>query len=588
MFGLDAVSISAKHRASGPHFFSEVDRDPRPDPGDLRPGPHRPRPGRLRRPWAPTSARPTSSPARRASPIPRSASAACSPTPSPGIAPVVGPGLHRGSGRRRRRSRSSLVKTLYPEVTPAEAADVIVPHHPAGTSAELASATARHPAGRSAISRTNRAHAPGHDRRQRRRHQRRAPRPRARPGCDVTVVVADAYPNFSICGIPYYVSGEVTHWRNLAHRTIADLEATGMRLRLDTSARRIESQDHKLLVTAADGAEELLAYDALVVGTGALPGPAPDRAALGRRARPRRRRAPAALDGRHLRASCAPSSRPARQRASSSAPATSASRWPRRSPPAAWHVTQIEQLPEVLPTVDPELGALVHAELDRPRRRACCCDARVQRDQRSRRRTGAAACEVDAPAGDGRPLTVVRRRRPRRRRRATRHRTRRRPPAPQLGIPERHRRRPAMRTNLPDVFAAGDCVITHHRLLGETYLPLGTTAHKQGRVAGENALGGSREFAGSLGTQVVKVFEMAAARTGLRDHEAVAGGLRPGHRRRRSRRPQGLLPRQPPHRHALHRRPPHRAPARRPTLRPPRTPRSPSASTSPPPRSTTG
>ena len=47
------------------------------------------------------------------------------------------------------------------------------------------------------------------------------------PGADVTVVVADAYPNFSICGIPYYLSGEVIHWRNLAHRTIADLEAAG-------------------------------------------------------------------------------------------------------------------------------------------------------------------------------------------------------------------------------------------------------------------------------------------------------------------------------------------------------------------------
>ena len=57
------------------------------------------------------------------------------------------------------------------------------------------------------------------------------------PGADVSVVVADAYPNFSICGIPYYVSGEVAHWRNLAHRTAADLEATGMSLRLDTTAR---------------------------------------------------------------------------------------------------------------------------------------------------------------------------------------------------------------------------------------------------------------------------------------------------------------------------------------------------------------
>jgi NADPH-dependent 2,4-dienoyl-CoA reductase/sulfur reductase-like enzyme len=61
-----------------------------------------------------------------------------------------------------------------------------------------------------------------------------------------------------------------------------------------------------------------------------------------------------------------------------------------------------------------------------------------------------------------------------------------------------------MRTSLPDVFAAGDCVVTHHRLLGKTWLPLGTTAHKQGRVAGENALGGRRWFAGSLGTQVAR------------------------------------------------------------------------------------
>ncbi|MFI7065220.1 FAD/NAD(P)-binding oxidoreductase [Kribbella sp. NPDC050124] len=60
-----------------------------------------------------------------------------------------------------------------------------------------------------------------------------------------------------------------------------------------------------------------------------------------------------------------------------------------------------------------------------------------------------------------------------------------------------------MRTNLPDVWAAGDCVHTHHVLLAEpTYVPLGTTAHKQGRVAGENAAGGSKEFAGIVGYAV--------------------------------------------------------------------------------------
>jgi NADPH-dependent 2,4-dienoyl-CoA reductase/sulfur reductase-like enzyme len=85
-----------------------------------------------------------------------------------------------------------------------------------------------------------------------------------------------------------------------------------------------------------------------------------------------------------------------------------------------------------------------------------------------------------------------------------------------------------MRTNLPDVYAAGDCVDTWHRVLqSSTYLPLGTTAHKQGRVAGENAVGGNRVFQGSLGTQVVKVFDIAIARTGLRDQEARRAGFQP-------------------------------------------------------------
>ena len=91
------------------------------------------------------------------------------------------------------------------------------------------------------------------------------------PAADVTVVLEDAYPNFSICGIPYYVSGEVAHWRNLAHRTLADLEAAGMRLRPDTTARRIDVPGRKLLVTTADGGEELLGYDKLIIGTGAVP-----------------------------------------------------------------------------------------------------------------------------------------------------------------------------------------------------------------------------------------------------------------------------------------------------------------------------
>ena len=38
------------------------------------------------------------------------------------------------------------------------------------------------------------------------------------PSVQPTLVVSDSYPNFSICGLPFYLSGEVSDWRSLAHR----------------------------------------------------------------------------------------------------------------------------------------------------------------------------------------------------------------------------------------------------------------------------------------------------------------------------------------------------------------------------------
>jgi NADPH-dependent 2,4-dienoyl-CoA reductase/sulfur reductase-like enzyme len=344
------------------------------------------------------------------------------------------------------------------------------------------------------------------------------------PQSDVTVVVADAYPNFSICGIPYYVSGEVTHWRNLAHRTTADLEATGMNLRLDTMARRVDPGARKLLVTGPDGGEELFGYDKLIIGTGAVPVLPPISGLSG----------PDMLgagDGVHLLHSMSDTfalMRTLTGTSPGSAVIVGAGYIGLEMADAlvtrGLSVTQMEQLPEVLPTVDPELGTLVHAELT-GHGAEVLTGTTVTRISRAEPGSPARlTVEATGPSGQGvtraadvvlvvvgvRPDTDL---------------------AASAGAALGARHAIAvdrqMHTTVPDVFAAGDCVVTYHRLLGETYLPLGTTAHKQGRVAGENALGGAREFAGSLGTQVVKVFEHAAARTGLRDHEASAAGFDP-------------------------------------------------------------
>ena len=341
------------------------------------------------------------------------------------------------------------------------------------------------------------------------------------PGADVTVVLADSYPNFSICGIPYYVSGDVGDWHNLAHRTVADLQATGISLRLDTVAHRVDAGTHRVLLTGPHGGEEVLDYDALVIGTGAVPirPPITGLDHLG------------PTDGVHLLHTIGDTLALMRtldngevRRAVIVGAGYVGLEMAEALTSRGLAVTQVEQLPEVLPTVDPELGALVHAELHRHDTNVLC-NTRVDAIDKAVERS-THPLEVHATGPDEQPLRL---------------------PADvvlvsvgvrpdtelaaaagaELGVKGAIAVNRQMRTNLPDVLAAGDCVTTHHRLLGTTYLPLGTTAHKQGRIAGENALGGTREFAGSLGTQVVKVFDLVAARTGLRDHEAVNAGFDP-------------------------------------------------------------
>jgi NADPH-dependent 2,4-dienoyl-CoA reductase/sulfur reductase-like enzyme len=85
-----------------------------------------------------------------------------------------------------------------------------------------------------------------------------------------------------------------------------------------------------------------------------------------------------------------------------------------------------------------------------------------------------------------------------------------------------------MKTNLPDVWAAGDCVETINLVSGEqVWVPLGDTANQMGRVAGTNAATGedALEFPGILGTGIFKVFDLGVGKTGLSEKEAEDAGF---------------------------------------------------------------
>ncbi len=78
-----------------------------------------------------------------------------------------------------------------------------------------------------------------------------------------------------------------------------------------------------------------------------------------------------------------------------------------------------------------------------------------------------------------------------------------------------------MQTSIPNIYAAGDCAESINRITRKpAWVPLGSTANKQGRIAAMNITGDYAEFGGILGSLVVKVFDYTASKTGLSEKEA--------------------------------------------------------------------
>ncbi|PKN23954.1 MAG: CoA-disulfide reductase [Deltaproteobacteria bacterium HGW-Deltaproteobacteria-21] len=330
------------------------------------------------------------------------------------------------------------------------------------------------------------------------------------PSLGVTVVVADEYPNFSICGLPFFLSGEVEDWRTLAHRTIVEIEAASIRLLLNCRAEAIDSRAKRVRARDRDGRVVELGYDKLIIATGAA-SVRPDMEGLD---------LPGVFclrwmeDGFRIR-EFMERHRPERAiiLGSGYIGMEMADALTRKG----LSVTVLLRSGRALKTVDAGLGEVIRSELTRngvrlidrigvtaieKRGRFLVARNTQEIPEKGEMVLAATGARPESALAQGAGVTT--------------------------GIRGAIKVNRALETNIEDVYAAGDCVETWHRLLGKyTYLPLGTTAHKQGRVAGENAAGGKAQFAGSLGTQSVKIFDLVVARTGLLEQEARDAGFDP-------------------------------------------------------------
>lgn len=330
------------------------------------------------------------------------------------------------------------------------------------------------------------------------------------PDTEVTLILADRYPNFSICGLPFYLSGEVADWKTLAHRTADEIEKQGIQMFPEHRAAAIIPDRKQVLATDGDGRDKTFSYDKLLIATGGislvpnlpgidLPGVfflrwMADSFAFQEYLTLRRPASIVIIGAGYIGMEMADA-------------------MTRRG----LSVSLVEFLPSVLTTFDPALGGIVRAELEQQGLQVFSGFA-VERIESIGNRLSVRSVAGNTISADMALVAVGSRPETRLARSA----------GIETGAKGSIRVNRRMETSIPDIYAAGDCAETYHRLLGKnTYLPLGTTAHKQGRIAGGNAVGGNREYPGTLGTQSVKIFNMVAARTGLKDDEALKEGFSP-------------------------------------------------------------
>jgi NADPH-dependent 2,4-dienoyl-CoA reductase/sulfur reductase-like enzyme len=327
---------------------------------------------------------------------------------------------------------------------------------------------------------------------------------------ELTVVVADQYPNFSICGLPFYLSGEVQDWKTLAHRAAADIENEGIHLLLDHTATAIDPDKKQVKVVEKNDNSKNFGYDRLVIGTGAV-SVNPDIEGL---------QLPGVFTLRWMDDSFTMQRFLAEQNPKSAIIIGAGYIGMEMADALTYRglkVTVVEYFDSVLTTVDPEFGNLVRGELEKHGVTVNTGIAveKIEKNEQSLTVIGSkgfsASADMVLVAVGARPETKLAR-----------------AAGIATGIKGAIKVNRRMHTNLPDNYAAGDCVETWHKILQKyTYLPLRSTAHKQGRVAGENMAGGDAKFQGTLGTQAVKIFNLVAVGTGLRDATAREAGFDP-------------------------------------------------------------
>ncbi len=329
---------------------------------------------------------------------------------------------------------------------------------------------------------------------------------RRAPEWEVVVLEQSREVSYGACGLPYYVAGLNDDIDLIRIRKAADFEKSGIDIRLECRAERVDAGEKTVIYRDASGEEHMERYDKLLIATGAspkippIPGigkkgiyplKTPEQAEALKQALRKKPRNVVIVGGGYIGLELAEAC--LMQKAA--------------------HIRVVEAMDRLLNVFDPEFGEAVGQELER---HGVCLNTG---EKVLAFEGGDAVRRIVTDKGSYAADLVIL----------------------SIGVSPNTRflgdlveklpngaivTDPAMKTSVPDIYAAGDCATVWHRLLDRpAYLALGTNANKQGRLAGDSILGKPVSLRRALGTSMLRCMELELAKTGLGEADCIANHI---------------------------------------------------------------
>lgn len=324
---------------------------------------------------------------------------------------------------------------------------------------------------------------------------------------EITVLEKGPYVSFANCGLPYFISGDIKRRSNLLLQTPEGFFSR-YRVNVKTNSEAVEIQrDKKTVVVKTKSGEELLSYDKLILAQGGSPIVPP---------------LPGIASGHVFKLWTIPDMDRIHKFIEEKKPAKAVvvgGGFIGLEMAEALHargieVTVVEQAPQVMILMDPEFGAMIKSGLEEKGIIVKTNAGLSSVSEKNVALSDGTTVEADMvllSIGVRPELTLAK------------------SAGLEIGPSGGLIVDETMRTNDPDIFAAGDMVEIVNKIHGrKVRIPLAGPANRQGRIAGTNALGGKMKYNGALGTSVVKIFGYTAASTGLSEKAAREAGFDTG------------------------------------------------------------